>query len=135
MTLRRILVGIDASPFSRMALRSAVALAERVDAALDAVFVEDINIVRLAAHPMAQGFSLTPPHSHDMDEALVAAMLELQSAAARKAFDEAQGPARSFIVRRGRVEAELLDAAQGADLICLGWSGRAAAGRWPCPWW
>ena len=124
---RRILVAIDASPLSLAALDAGIGLASRLGAELDAVFVEDINIVRLVAHPYVHTFSRAVASRQSMDDGLIEKMLELQLVAARRAVEGRAG----FVVRRGRVEAELLEAATNADLVCLGWSGRAEPGGRP----
>ena len=48
---RRILVAIDASAASLDALAAATALASRLGAALEGLFVEDEDLLRLAALP------------------------------------------------------------------------------------
>ncbi len=132
--IRRILVAVDASPLSLAALTLAAGLAGRLDAELEALFVEDINVVRLVAHPYVHTFSLVAARRQALDDVLIEKMLELQAVAVRRALDQAMAASMSrgsFAVRRGRVEAELVAAAAAADLICLGWSGRAEPGSRP----
>ena len=50
-TPRRILVALDASAHSHAALAAAVALAARLHAEIEGLFVEDINLLRLAELP------------------------------------------------------------------------------------
>lgn len=132
--IRRILVAVDASPLSLAAVEAACALAGRFGAELDALFIEDINVVRLVAHPYVHTFSLAAARRSAMDDALIEKALELQMVAARRALETqlaACGARGAFAVRRGRVDVEVLTAAAAADLICLGWSGRAAPGARP----
>jgi nucleotide-binding universal stress UspA family protein len=132
--IRRILVAVDASPLSLAALAAAVGFAGRLGAELEALFVEDINVVRLVAHPYVHTFSLAAARRQALDDVLIEKMLELQAVAARRALDEAMAATTvrgSFVIRRGRVEAELLAAAAAFDLVCLGWSGRAEPGSRP----
>lgn len=132
--IRRILVALDASPLSLAAAEAACALARRLGAELDALFVEDINVIRLVAHPQVHTFSLAAARKQTMDDALIEKAMELQLVAARRALDSAlaaSGMRGAFAVRRGRVEIEVLAAAHGADVICLGWSGRAIPGARP----
>lgn len=132
--IRRILVAVDASPLSATAAEAACALAGRLGARLDALFVEDINVVRLVAHPFVHTISFAAARRQSADDTLIGKALELQVVAARRALEAALAAAGghgAFSVRRGRVEAELLAAAQDADLVCLGWSGRADPGARP----
>jgi len=57
--LRRILVALDASRSSLEALRAAAALAARMGAELECLFIEDVNLVRLGQLPVARQVTLT----------------------------------------------------------------------------
>src|SRR5512146_300494 len=46
--IRKILIAIDASPHSLAALQAAAEFAARVNAELSGLFVEDINLLRMA---------------------------------------------------------------------------------------
>ena len=52
--IRRILVAVDASTHSLAALEAASVLAEVLNAELVGIFVEDINLLRLAGLPFAR---------------------------------------------------------------------------------
>lgn len=125
--LNRVLVALDASPLSLAALEAAAVLAQRAGAELLGVFVEDVNLTRLAGHPAAASISLVGGLRRDPGHRLLEDALKLQVTAARRAFADAAGSlggTASFAVRQGRVDAELLAAAAEADLILLGCSGR-----------
>jgi K+-sensing histidine kinase KdpD len=53
LTIRRILVALDASPDSLAALKTAADLARRMEAELMGLFVEDIELLRMADSPYA----------------------------------------------------------------------------------
>lgn len=129
--LRRIVVAVDASPLSAAAAGVACRLSGRLGMPVEAVFVEDINMVRLAAHAQVQTVSLLAARRQAADGALIGKALELQGVAARRMVEQvldATGGHGGFHLRRGKVEAELLDAAHACDLLCLGWSGRVDRG-------
>ncbi|MBK7177644.1 MAG: universal stress protein [Chloroflexi bacterium] len=63
MKIQRILVALDASPHSLAALEAAIDLAERLDAELQGLFVEDINLLRLAQLPFARELRYPLPGS------------------------------------------------------------------------
>lgn len=132
--IRRILVAVDASPLSLAAADLACRLSGQWGAPVEAVFVEDINVVRLVAHPFVHTISLAAARRQSADDTLIGKALELQGVAARRALEAALAAAGGhggFSVRRGRVEAEVLAAGHACDLLCLGWSGRSDPGRRP----
>lgn len=132
--IRRIVVAVDASPLSLAAAEAACRLAGRLGAPVEAVFVEDINVVRLVAHPFVHTISLAAARRQSADDTLIGKALELQGVAARRALEAAlaaSGAQGAFAVRRGRVAVEVLAAAHASDLLCLGWSGRADPGPRP----
>ena len=127
-------MAVDASPLSLAAAEAACSLAGRLGAQVEALFVEDINVVRLVAHPYVHTISFAAARRQSADDTLIGKALELQMVAARRALDaalEASGAHGAFAVRRGKVEAELLAADHACDLLCLGWSGRADPGSRP----
>jgi nucleotide-binding universal stress UspA family protein len=131
--IRRILVAVDASPHSLSALRAAVELAERFDAELTGVFVEDINLLKLAELPFARQVrvysSAQPLNAQHLEQELRALARRARQALVQSA--RSTKLRTSFLVRRGVVSSELLKAALEADLVILGkagWSRRRRMG-------
>jgi nucleotide-binding universal stress UspA family protein len=127
--LRRILVALDASAPSLVALEAAIRLSGRLQASLKGLYVEDVSLAKLAAHPCATTFSLVCPPGNpaSCEDDILLRALKLKESQARRALDEASRNARiqaEFLMRQGRVETEILAEAQKADLLILGWTGR-----------
>ena len=132
--INRILVALDASPQSLAALKVAAELAAKYGAELVAVFVEDINLVRLAGFPFAQEIGYFSAISRHLDSQQID--LELRAHARWVERTTATLAKRtnlrwSFRTMRGAISGELLSAALESDLIILGkigWSGQRQLG-------
>jgi nucleotide-binding universal stress UspA family protein len=130
--IERILVALDASPPSLAALRAAIELAQVFDAEVTGLFVEDINLVRLASVPFARELGYLVERSRPLDRRYIERQLRARARRAREALEEIAGEADvqwSFHVARGNIIAELLDAAAQADLTILGRAGWSLIGR------
>jgi nucleotide-binding universal stress UspA family protein len=129
---RRIVVGLDASRTSLDALAAAADLARRVGAELAGLFVEDENVLRLAAFPFANVMRLPWGASETLDREKAEAQLRALAAGAREALERAASGRRiasSFRIARGSVVAEVLAAVKETDLLVLGAGGHSRSGR------
>lgn len=130
--IRRILVALDASPASFTALETAAELAQALQAELVGLFVEDINLVRMAALSFSQEVGLFSATRRQLSSLSIERQLRSQANRARQALAamaERAGVNWSFQTTRGVVSAELLAAALDADMIILGRTGGAPLGR------
>ncbi|MEJ2557433.1 MAG: universal stress protein [Anaerolineae bacterium] len=130
--IRRILVALDASPHSLAALEAAAELAAGLKAELLGLFVEDINLLRLAELPFAREMGDFSTTRRQLDILEVERELRAQASRARRALAIVAGRAQvpwSFRVARGMIAAELLTAATEADLVILGKVGWSPTGR------
>lgn len=130
MRARRILVALDGSPESRAALAAAARLAVSTGASLSGLFVEDVELLRLAGLPFAREAGLSSGVFRRLDTADIELRFRVAAERAREALREAaemSGLSTSFRVARGRVVPELLAAALEADLVAAG--KRSAPGR------
>jgi nucleotide-binding universal stress UspA family protein len=121
--IRRIVVALDASIHSLAALEAASMLASMLNAELVGVFVEDINLLRLAGLPFAREISQCSPLERPLDQLAMERQLRLQADKVRQALAEVatrQQLKWSLRIVRGQVAAELLTAAAEADLFVLG---------------
>ncbi len=129
--IRRILVALDASPSSLNALQTAVDLAARFDAELLGLFVEDINLLRLAQLPFAREISFFSSRSRRIAPQEMELQLRTQAARIRRVLAEAAdrfGVHWEFRTARGDVGAEVLSAGAEADLVVMGKIGRSLPG-------
>lgn len=123
MKIQRILVALDASPHSLAALETAVDLAERLGAELQGLFVEDINLLRLAQLPFARELRFPSSTAQKVDQPHMEEQLRGQAAQAQRLFQQLAGShniVHSFTVVRGVVAAALLKATLDSDLLVLG---------------
>jgi nucleotide-binding universal stress UspA family protein len=122
-SIRRILVALDASVSSLAALEAAVALASRVEAELIGLFVEDVNLLKLAALPFACEVGFPSARRRRLESIAMERSLRAQAARARAALiaaAERWSVRCSFHVVRGEVTAQVLEAATEVDLLVLG---------------
>ena len=148
LTIRRILVALDASHHSLAALEAAAELAAGMQAELYGLFVEDVNLLRAAGAPVAREVSYPFVTAAEMSPARMERQLRAQAAQARQALQAASERRKikwSFQVVRGEVASTVLEAALEADLLSLGKVSRplirrirlgstalAAAAQGPC---
>ena len=126
LSIRRILVAIDASPQSVSAAEAAVGLAARLGAELTGIFVEDIDLLELANSPYARQVVYPFAEQTPMSRLGLESELKAQSEQARQALARAAEQSQvswSFRTVRGDVATELLAAAAEADLLTIGRSG------------
>jgi nucleotide-binding universal stress UspA family protein len=127
LTIRRILVALDGSHHSMAALKAAVELASSLEAVLQGLFVEDVNLLRVAGLPEALEIRYPFTSTGRLNRARMERQLRAQANRARRALAEACERAHvqwSFRVARGDVAAEVLEAALEADLLSLGKASR-----------
>ncbi len=125
--VRRILVALDASAEAETALETAAELAARLQAEVVGLFVEDINLLRLAALPFARELVPGSVRSRTLDPADMERSLRARAEAMKRHLACCAERARihwSFQVRRGDILEELLDSALQADLVVLSEYGR-----------
>lgn len=123
-SLRRILVAVDASPHSLAALQQAMTLSQRLNAELTAVFVEDVNVLRLGDLRVARHIAYSGEQIA-LEPSSVEAMIRSQIGRVRAAIDalsRESGISVGFRIVRGRVSEQLLAAASDVDLLVLGCS-------------
>lgn len=137
-SLSRIVVGLDASGPSLTAAAAAAEVAGRARAELHGVFIEDINLLRLAALPFTRELRLPSGSEREINAESLHADLQAQARRARHSLSAAAERSKAsftFEVRRGPVDRELLAATADRDLLVLGvgrpspsWTGREAGG-------
>jgi nucleotide-binding universal stress UspA family protein len=130
--IRRIVVALDASPHSLAALRTAAKLAARFNAELLGIYVQDINLLRVAELPFSREITIYSAAPREIDRKQMEQQLRSQARQARRALAEIAREAHvdwSFVIARGFIETELLSFAQESDLFLLGKSGWSRRSR------
>ena len=124
--IRRILVALDASAHSASALEAGAELASRAGAELLGLYVEDINLLRLAELPFAQEVGQFTAIRRRLDIREVERQIRGQTVRVRRMFEVTTQRTRvrwSFQVTRGTVVNEVLQAASAVDALVLGRAG------------
>jgi len=134
---RRILVALDASKESLAALTAAANLAAQLQAELAGLFIEDIDLLNLAALPFSREARMLSSAGRGLEPERLERELKSRAALARRTLAQVAEALHlhwTFRVARGRIETELLAAAAEADMVAVGkgtrpMSGEARLGR------
>ncbi len=132
--IQRILVALDGSAHSLAALDAAAALAAQLGAELEALFVEDEDLLSLADLPGARVMSLVLLEAEQIDRQRMERQMRLRAVRAHEALQRqaaAAGVRASFRSVRGQVAAEIVAAAAEVDLVGLGKAGHGRMGAMP----
>jgi nucleotide-binding universal stress UspA family protein len=118
----RIVVALDDAALAEWTLRLAIKLASALRAELSGLFVEDVDLLRLAGLPIAKESGFAMPAPRRVAPADVERALRLQAQQVRRLLEEAAVRVRiqwSFQVTRGRVWDAALARAGERDLVLL----------------
>ncbi len=121
--IRRILVAMDTLSDNLAALESAAALAARLEAELEGLFVEDTDPLRAADLPVSLEVMLWTARERNPTETEMARALRALAARIRKDLERAAKRARvpwSFKVVRGPRIQVFMEAGAGSDLMFVG---------------
>jgi len=122
-SIKRILVALDASELNNSMLLAATSLASRLNAQLEALFVEDINLLRLAELPIAREVSASSRQVRQLTPADMERQLRTQVERLRRFVQSAAQQANlkvEFRVLRGQIASELNLAVTQMDLLIIG---------------
>jgi hypothetical protein len=118
--IRRIIVGLEPAPPSRVLLDAAVELAGKEEAELVGLFVENIDLLHFAGLPFAREVGFASATRRVMDVEAMERCLRVLAKEAHRTLEAAAAPASvrwSFRVARGSGPSELLAVARDADLL------------------
>jgi nucleotide-binding universal stress UspA family protein len=122
-SIRRILVAIDSSPYELAALEAAARLATELRAELHGVFIEDIDLFRLAGLPFASEIDYSSGTLRPLDTEAIEQALRTRAEGVRRAIEETAQRTRlswSFRISRGNVVQTMLTESLEADLLVVG---------------
>jgi nucleotide-binding universal stress UspA family protein len=129
---RHITVALDCSPHSMASLTAAAELAQLMHADLTGIFIEDINLFRMAELPFSHEIRIYTSEPEKIDLRQLERSVRIQ---AKEAEEALQRIAKEFMVEysfrilRGVVPSEVISASLDADLLVLGRSGRSPSCR------
>ncbi len=127
---RRVLVALDASPESDQAAAAAAGLAAALEAELEGLFVEDSDLLRFEATPLAHRVDWLTASAARLASDEMRRHLRAQAGRARRSLGRAaerEGVRWSFRVTRGTVATEIVAARSEEAVVGLGrvgWSLR-----------
>ncbi len=133
LSIRKIMVALESSSHSQAALEAAAQLASSLQAELHALFVEDVNLSRLAALPMAHQVQVPSGLPEPLDQVALSRAFRAQAIRLRRRLAGVAEAARiryTFRSVQGEVAEQVLSAAREADLIII---GRACAAKTMAP--
>jgi nucleotide-binding universal stress UspA family protein len=120
---RRVLVVLDASSRQLTALDEAADLAAALRAELRGLFVEDVNLLRLAELPFAREIASCSTAVRQLDLVVMERMIRTEAEQQRRALANAAQRVRvqwSFQVARGNVARTSREAVEDADMLIVG---------------
>jgi len=128
---RRLVVTLDSAELDADELERITRLAQRIDAELEVVFVEDIDVLKLAELPFLQEFRPNSMRFELVDAERMERELQATARRAERALASIarkRGITWQFRIWRGSLERELLDAIE-ADILALSWLGALQISR------
>ncbi len=118
----RIVLALDSTVHAAASMAIALHLARDTQAELESVFVEDVDLLNLAALPFTQELGRDSGTLRPMRHADLESLLRRRAEQARRFVAERAGAARlefSFRVARGTIAREAMDAAATAELVVV----------------
>jgi predicted phosphoribosyltransferase len=120
---KRVVIALDTGSLSRMAITAAARLANGLRADLQALFIEDVKLRRLAGLPFARELGITSAQPRRFDVAELDRGIGMQTQQVRRALEAAARELPltwSLEVVRGDLVAVILKRTASADLLVLG---------------
>lgn len=121
--ISHILVAIDAGVASRNILQAGIVLANRFNARLNAVFIEDIDLFHVAELPFVREYIYGSPAGRLVNVAGMERSVQTQTARLRKLVESIAQQNKieiTFDVLRGNIASALCDASKQTDLLVIG---------------
>lgn len=123
LSINRILVALDASAVNRSVLQAATTLAVNLDAELNALFIEDINLLRLAELPFAREIVYGSDTGRGINVADMERSMLMQTKRLRELVGTIAQQSRlriAFDVERGDIASAICHASRQTDLLIIG---------------
>lgn len=130
--VERIVVAFDTTPLEEVALEAAAGLASALDAELSGVYVEDVNLMRIAALPFTREFGLTSAAPRPFETSALERAFRLQAERSRRQLEAIAAAFNlrwSFQTVRGQVLAAVLECVREPDLVVFGTTAHGATAK------
>ena len=132
----RIVVAFDTSPLGDAALEAAAALAAALGAEIAGLFVEDLDLVRMAALPFTRELGLISAVTRPIDTPDIERAFRLQAQQTRGTLEALAAELNlrwSFQIIRGQVLSAVMECVREPDVVVFGKAAHGAAARsaWP----
>ena len=121
--VERIVVAFDTTPLGEVALEAAAGLAAALDAELSGLFVEDVNLMRMAQLPFTRELGLVSAVIRPIEASDIERAFRLEAEHSREQLEHIAAALDlrwSFQVLRGHVPAAVLGCRTEVDLVVFG---------------
>lgn len=132
LLIKKVLVAMDSSRHSEVALQAAAAIAKTLEANIEGLFVQDTHLMQMSRFPSIAEVSLLTGDVKPIRKDELELQVRRLEARIKHRFEQISQNNRlsySWKTMQGRVVEKLLEASRDADLVTIGMKGEVYSGR------